>query len=107
MGLRARRLSFQQTMASASPAMLWRAIIPVKSIATSLATLTLTLALALLIVLGLTVAANSKAIEANMSDLWSGAWETQRFHDVEKIVPVGGLLVVLMVAGGSMVGCRE
>src|SRR5207244_12054632 len=63
-----------------------------------------TLALALLIVLGLTVAANPKAIEANMSDLWIGAWETQRFHDVEKLVPVGGMLVVLMVAGGSMVG---
>src|SRR5213080_2767030 len=50
-----------------------------------------TLALALLIVLGLTVAANPKAIEANMSDLWAGAWETKRVHDVEKIVLVGGL----------------
>jgi APA family basic amino acid/polyamine antiporter len=63
-----------------------------------------TLALALLIVLGLTVAANPKAIEINTSDLWSAAWETKRFHDVAKIVPVGGLAVVLMVAGGSMVG---
>src|SRR5438445_1295452 len=63
-----------------------------------------TLALALLIVLGLTVAANPKAIEANMSDLWAGAWETQRVHDIGKILPVGGLIVVLMVAGGSMVG---
>jgi len=63
-----------------------------------------TLALALLIVLGLAVAANSKAIEANKGDLWAGAFETKRFHDVEKIVPIGGLVVVLMVAGGSMVG---
>jgi APA family basic amino acid/polyamine antiporter len=63
-----------------------------------------TLALALLIILGLTVAANPKAIEANTSDLWAGAWETKRVHDIGKIVPVGGLIVVLMVAGGSMVG---
>ena len=63
-----------------------------------------TLALALLIVLGLTVAANPKAIEANTSDLWAGAWETKRVHDIGKIVPVGGLAIVLMVAGGSMVG---
>jgi APA family basic amino acid/polyamine antiporter len=67
-----------------------------------------TLALALLIVLGLTVAANSKAIEANTADLWGGAAQTERFFDVSKkvqtILPIGGLAIVLMVAGGSMVG---
>jgi APA family basic amino acid/polyamine antiporter len=63
-----------------------------------------TLALALLIVLGLFVAANSKAIEINMADLWGGARQTQRYLDVQKIVGFGGLAVVLMVAGGSMVG---
>src|SRR5207245_10168717 len=63
-----------------------------------------TLALALLIVLGLTVAANPKAIEANMSDLWIGAWETQRFHDVEKVVPADWRSVAVMVGGGPILG---
>lgn len=67
-----------------------------------------TLALAALIVLGLTVAVNPRAIEANTADLWAGATETDRFFTIseriQKVVPIGGLLVVLMVAGGSMVG---
>jgi APA family basic amino acid/polyamine antiporter len=67
-----------------------------------------TLALALLIVLGLTVAANPKAIEANMSDLWGGATQTDRFHlvsnKVENVLQLAPILIVLMVAGGSMVG---
>jgi len=67
-----------------------------------------TLALALLIVLGLTVAANPKAIEINSADWWGAAFHTKRFHDVsddvEKFVRIGPALIVLMVAGGSMVG---
>src|SRR5438093_12558400 len=67
-----------------------------------------TLALALLIVLGLTVAANPKAIEANTADLWGGATQTDRFFEisrrVQSVLPVGGLLVVFMVAVGSSVG---
>jgi APA family basic amino acid/polyamine antiporter len=67
-----------------------------------------TLALAMLIVLGLTVAANPKALEANTADWWGPAFHTGRFHDVstdvEKFLRVGPVLIVLMVAGGSMVG---
>jgi APA family basic amino acid/polyamine antiporter len=67
-----------------------------------------TLALALLIILGLLFAANSKAIEINTADWWGGATRTARFSEVsekvQRLVPVGGLMIVLMVAGGSMVG---
>jgi APA family basic amino acid/polyamine antiporter len=67
-----------------------------------------TLALALLIVLGLLFAANSKAIEANMANLWAGATQTARYvtisERVQKILPISGIAIVLMVAGGSMVG---
>jgi APA family basic amino acid/polyamine antiporter len=63
-----------------------------------------TLALALLIVLGLLFAANSKAIEMNTADWWGGAQHTEKYFDVQKIVGFSGLGVVLMVAGGSMVG---
>jgi APA family basic amino acid/polyamine antiporter len=63
-----------------------------------------TLALILLIVLGLTVAANIDVIRTNTSDWWSGATETKQYLRVAKLVPQGGLLVVLMVAGGAMVG---
>jgi APA family basic amino acid/polyamine antiporter len=71
-------------------------------------TVTKTLALALLIVLGLTVAANSRAIEINTNDWWGGATHTSRYSEisekVQRFVPIGGLMIVLMVAGGSMVG---
>jgi APA family basic amino acid/polyamine antiporter len=62
------------------------------------------LALAALIVLGLTLAANPIAIEANTSDWWGGATQTKRYLEVETLVPWSGLGVVLMVAGGAMVG---
>ncbi len=63
-----------------------------------------TLALILLIVLGLTVAANADAIQANTGDLWSGITETESYAGIHKLLPQAGLLVALMVAGGAMVG---
>jgi APA family basic amino acid/polyamine antiporter len=63
-----------------------------------------TLALIALIVVGLTIAANPDVAQQNITDLWSGATATQQYHDITKIVPIGGLVVVLMVAGGAMVG---
>src|SRR5207302_234044 len=67
-----------------------------------------TLALILLIILGLTVARNADAIAANTADWWGGATETGKFEEVHKkvafLLPAGGLGVILMVAGGAMVG---
>jgi APA family basic amino acid/polyamine antiporter len=63
-----------------------------------------TTALIMLIVAGLSIAANPEVAKLNIQDLWSGATETAKFHQIEKIVPVGGLVVALMVAGGAMVG---
>jgi APA family basic amino acid/polyamine antiporter len=63
-----------------------------------------TLALMLLIVVGLGLAADSDALSANLGDVWGGAIQTDRYKEVLKLVPTGGLLVVLMVAGGAMVG---
>jgi APA family basic amino acid/polyamine antiporter len=61
--------------------------------------------LALVIVVGLTVAANHAAVQANAADPWGGAKETARFAEVRRLVPdAGWLLVALMVAGGAMVG---
>jgi APA family basic amino acid/polyamine antiporter len=67
-------------------------------------TVTKTLALVLLIVVGLTIAANPDVAKMNTEDLWSGATHTAKYDQIAKIVPVGGLAVVLMVAGGAMVG---
>lgn len=61
-------------------------------------------ALIALIAIGLTVAANPSAIEANLTDIWSGTDSTPRGEDVKKLVPEPGWLLVLMVAGGAMVG---
>ncbi|MFL5245427.1 MAG: APC family permease [Gemmataceae bacterium] len=63
-----------------------------------------TLALALLIVLGLAVAWNAEAFAENTRDLWGGATETAKYQTTSKLLHTGGLLVVLMVAGGAMVG---
>jgi APA family basic amino acid/polyamine antiporter len=63
-----------------------------------------TLALLVLIVVGLALVADPQVIQANTSDLWSGATETAKYAKISKIVPQGGWLVVLMVAGGAMVG---
>ncbi len=63
-----------------------------------------TLALVLLIIVGLTIAANPDVIRQNLHDLWSGATSTEKYKQITQIVPAGGLIVVLMVAGGAMVG---
>jgi APA family basic amino acid/polyamine antiporter len=63
-----------------------------------------TLALILLIVVGLTIAANPDVAKQNFADLWSGATETAKYRQITQIVPIAGLVVVLMVAGGAMVG---
>jgi APA family basic amino acid/polyamine antiporter len=62
------------------------------------------LALILLIVVGLTIAANPDVVRQNLEDMWSGAMATAKYQKIMQIVPVGGLVVVLMVAGGAMVG---
>src|SRR6516164_3641223 len=63
-----------------------------------------TSALILLIIVGLTIAANPVIAQLNTDNLWSGATETVKYNQIAKIVPTGGLVVVLMVAGGAMVG---
>jgi APA family basic amino acid/polyamine antiporter len=63
-----------------------------------------TLALIVLIVVGLTVVADASVIRSNLADLWSGATATAKYEKLTRLVPGGGLLVVLMVAGGAMVG---
>jgi len=63
-----------------------------------------TLGLLVLIVAGLFLAANTAAIQANTSDLWSGIYETKRFEEVSKLVHFPALGIALMVAGGAMVG---
>jgi amino acid transporter len=70
----------------------------------NLFTIAKTLALGVLIVLGLTVAVNASAIEANLDDLWGGITDTERFANVGKLVGWGGAAVALMVVGGAMVG---
>ena len=57
-----------------------------------------------LILAGLTVAANMDVVRANLSDLWGAIRETPRFTTVERMVPLGTGMLILMVLGGSMVG---
>jgi APA family basic amino acid/polyamine antiporter len=63
-----------------------------------------TLALVVLIVVGLAVVADAEVIRGNLEDAWGGATETARYAKLTRLVPGGGLPVVLMVAGGAMVG---
>jgi APA family basic amino acid/polyamine antiporter len=43
-------------------------------------------------------------MQRNFADLWSGIFQTPRFQDVSKLIPLGGIAVAIMVAGGAMVG---
>jgi APA family basic amino acid/polyamine antiporter len=63
-----------------------------------------TLGLLTLIVVGLTVAANARAISANTSDLWQGITQTAQFEKVRQLAGLGTAVVALMVVGGAMVG---
>jgi APA family basic amino acid/polyamine antiporter len=63
-----------------------------------------TLALVLLIVVGLAVVADPSVIRENLADLWSGATQTPRYMELTNLLGGGGLAIVLMVAGGAMVG---
>jgi APA family basic amino acid/polyamine antiporter len=63
-----------------------------------------TLALILLIVVGLTLVADPEVIRGNLEDAWSGATETTRYKNLTELISASGLVVVLMVAGGAMVG---
>jgi APA family basic amino acid/polyamine antiporter len=65
-----------------------------------------TLALILLILLGLTVAANPQAIQANLGNVWGGITDTTRYQETSRLLPAGTAagLLMLMVAGGAMVG---
>jgi APA family basic amino acid/polyamine antiporter len=67
-------------------------------------TVTKTLALAALVVVGLTVGANSAAIQANAADPWGGATATPTFERVHALVGGPAVLAVLMAFGGAMVG---
>jgi APA family basic amino acid/polyamine antiporter len=69
----------------------------------NLFTVAKTLALIFLIVLGLTVARNPQVFTENMSNWWSGMYETENFRSTSNLVGLGGL-AALMVAGGAMVG---
>jgi basic amino acid/polyamine antiporter, APA family len=61
------------------------------------------LGLALLIILGLTLAADSAAIQQNTADIWGGLTETKSFAAVAKFVPWTPLAAVLLLSG-AMVG---
>ncbi len=63
-----------------------------------------TAALILLIVMGLTVAANPSVIHANLDNLWAGATTTKKFAEISELIHTAPWLIVLMVAGGAMVG---
>ena len=63
-----------------------------------------TLGLVLLIAVGLTLAADADAIQANWNNLWDGIHQSERFINTARIVPLGDFTVALMVAGGAMVG---
>jgi APA family basic amino acid/polyamine antiporter len=63
-----------------------------------------TLALILLIVVGLVVVADGSVIRGNLDNAWSGATETEKYAKLTTLIPGGGLVVVLMIAGGAMVG---
>jgi APA family basic amino acid/polyamine antiporter len=67
-------------------------------------TLAKTGALILVIVLGLTVATNPAAIQANLGSTWDEAFTTERFASVSKLVRGPALFIALMVAAGAMVG---
>jgi APA family basic amino acid/polyamine antiporter len=69
----------------------------------NLFTVAKTAGLVMLIVAGLTLAASSQAIDQNSRDVWSGITDTERFLETSKIVPVGGVAVVLVLCG-AMVG---
>jgi APA family basic amino acid/polyamine antiporter len=69
------------------------------------------LALLLLIVVGMTVARNAAALNANGKDWWAGVTDTKSFHIALGRLPSvfansasGFSLAILMVAGGAMVG---
>jgi APA family basic amino acid/polyamine antiporter len=58
-----------------------------------------------LILVGLFVTVNSPAIEANRTDVWSGAHETPAVLDLSATWPAtAGMLAIFMVAGGAIVG---
>ena len=61
-------------------------------------------ALALLIVVGLTVAHNPSVSAANLENVWRGATDSDAFVKMQGQVGGPALLVILMVAGGAMVG---
>jgi APA family basic amino acid/polyamine antiporter len=64
-----------------------------------------TLALIGLILVGLLVAASPGVIAANWADPWSGATESASFTKLASKLPdLAATVVVLMVAGGAMVG---
>jgi basic amino acid/polyamine antiporter, APA family len=61
------------------------------------------LGLCLLIVLGLTVAANSGAIQQNIDNAWAGITHTPTYEQVAKFAPWTPLAIVLVLSG-AMVG---
>jgi len=63
-----------------------------------------TLALLAIIILSFTVAANVTSWQTNSSDWWGGANLTEKFHEVKDKMPFGEMAVIIMVAGGAMVG---
>lgn len=67
-------------------------------------TVTKTLALVALIVIGLTIGANSTAVEDNFSGVWDGITQTKTFYNLHD--KMGGPLVLtaMMVFGAAMVG---
>lgn len=61
------------------------------------------LGLALLILLGLTVAANGAAIQANLDNAWAGITDTASFKKIADFAPWTPLAIVFLISG-AMVG---
>jgi basic amino acid/polyamine antiporter, APA family len=62
-----------------------------------------TAGLVLLIVVGLTLARNPAAVAENVTNVWGGITQTDRYAEVTKFAPITALAVVLVVCG-AMVG---
>jgi len=62
-----------------------------------------TAALALLIVVGFTLAKNPAAVAENLTSVWGGITQTDRYAEVVKFAPITAVAVVLVISG-AMVG---
>lgn len=70
----------------------------------NLFTITKISSLAAVILLGFSIGLNFESVQANMANLWSGATTTDRYESLLQVAGGPPWVLVLMVAGGAMVG---